>query len=171
MSTRAARSSPLKGTATAVTRAQKGAAGLHKKHPRGALTPDMLAASRANLQIARTDLAASTGSLSTGGVGIKPFRGQRKAERKVSHFDRPKKIRAPLGVHLIAGSMKPRPKKLTITGIYKRVPKRISPTSRTMSTGWKRSTEHRTSQRLHVRKAKLTRQTHWKKRNRRMRPR
>jgi hypothetical protein len=176
--------------------ASKGAQAMHKKHPKGHLTSAMLAADRSNMAIARSALAAQKGSLASsasvsgavvlnqqGRLSLKA--GEKAARRAQFSLDIRGKKHA-LGTRETAitlgwkrfGISKWKQQtgaNLTgirkITGIIRRAPKRISPSSFEQTTRWRQSKAHHLRKRLYIRKPRIKRIKKWRKRAGTLHPR
>lgn len=146
-------------------------------------TAKQLAAEKANLVKARAALAkkkaalrgsSSTSAFTASGkpkLTLMQRRGIDRA-RQVEKLSTLRHPRHPLGSTEPGFNLHKKSHLLhKITGINRKVPKRIAPTSQTGSGGWKQSRTHHHRKRLYVRKKKMKVVKDWRRRKRSMRPR
>jgi hypothetical protein len=171
--------------------AQKAAAAMHKRFPAGRQSSSQLAAERANLSIARGDLASQRGVLAArvsvdvkgvslvtegaklaasaalrtennpGALGKKHALGTRETSIKLGRPSMPSKYKN------LTGTKAPR----TPTGIVRKVPKRIAPTSFLARGSWHSSRRHHLKTHLRIRKHRPKTVKHWRRRRGGIKPR
>ena len=148
----------------------------HKRYQTGTLSQAQLEAYRRNLEKARLARGQRhvTGSTTYHGLRkVDPAaRGNAAAARVYKMRDiEPNRKGRPIGVRYARYMVKYRFKKPRITGLRRRMSKRISPSRYLGRTGWGATRGYRVRKRLYRRSRRFRTQSRWKQRGKRFTPR